>query len=99
MRQHYRIYDLDERNPRYIVVWGLQWQVIDRQVIGPTSDLVAAMSAAIEHLGNQGWEAESDAAWGFTFVRKDRERRLLTLTPRDPHDQGFLSFSPFSPAT
>jgi hypothetical protein len=29
------------------------------------------------------------------FIRRDNERRLLMLTPRDPYDATLQSFSPF----
>jgi hypothetical protein len=32
---------------------------------------------------------------GFVFMRRGADRRLLTLTPRDPHDATAQSFNPF----
>ena len=35
--------------------------------------------------------------YGFVFIRLEGERRLLTLTPRDPYSTASQSFSPFRP--
>jgi hypothetical protein len=81
--------------PRYIVVYGLQWQIIDSHRIEPHTDLFTAMTSAMQQLAMQGWEAESDAPYGFVFIRRLGERRLLTLTPRNPYDMSAQSFDPF----
>jgi hypothetical protein len=85
--------------PRYVVVWDLHWHVIDCQRLEPGSDLSAAMDAAIERLQAEGWQPESDIEYGFTFVRRDDERRLLMLTPRDPRSTTLQSFSPVRQST
>jgi hypothetical protein len=51
--------------PRYIAVFGLQWQIIDSQRTDPRADLLAAMTSAIQQLATDGWEAEGDARFGF----------------------------------
>jgi hypothetical protein len=38
---------------------------------------------------------EGSAEYGFVFVRREAERRLLMLTPRDPYDTTSQSFNPF----
>jgi hypothetical protein len=81
--------------PRYIVVWGLQWQLIDRKQLEPGTDLSAAMTAAIERLHANAWKPEGTAEYGFVFIRRDEDRRLLMLTPRDPYSATSQSFSPF----
>ena len=83
--------------PRYVVLWDLQWQVIDCQRLEPATDLSGAMAASIELLEDDGWRAEATPVYGFVFVHKSGERRLLMLTPRDPHSTAAQSFSPFSP--
>jgi hypothetical protein len=72
--------------PRYVVLWDMHWHVIDCQRLQAAADLSSAMAAAIERLSCQGWLAEGSAEYGFVFVRREGERRLLMLTPRDPHD-------------
>jgi len=83
--------------PRYVVLWDLQWQVIDCQRLEPATDLSGVMAASIELLEDDGWRAEATPEYGFVFVHKSGERRLLMLTPRDPHSTTAQSFSPFSP--
>jgi hypothetical protein len=82
----------------FIVVWDLQWQVLDCQYLKPGSDLQAAMAAAVDRLADDGWQAGGTAEYGFVFIRRETERRLLTLTPRDPYDTTSQSFSPFRSA-
>jgi hypothetical protein len=80
--------------PRFVVVWDLQWQLIERQRLEPASDLSSAMAAAIGRLGANGWQPEGETDYGFVFIRRDAERRLLILTPRDPYSTTPQSFSP-----
>jgi hypothetical protein len=81
--------------PRYIVVWSLQWQIIDCQRIEPHCDLSAAMARTLHQLETQGWAPEGDIPYGFAFIRRQGERRLLMLTSRDPFDSSLQSFDPF----
>ena len=81
--------------PRYVVVWDLQWQIIECRRVEPVSDLRAAMREAIERLAAEGWQAEGETDYGFVFIRREGARRLLMLTPRDPHCSTLQSFSPF----
>jgi hypothetical protein len=81
--------------PRYIVVWSLQWQIIGCQRVEPHSDLSAAMSKTLHELEAQGWQAEGDIPYGFAFIRRQGERRLLMITSRDPFDSSLQSFDPF----
>jgi hypothetical protein len=54
------------------------------------------MAATIDRLSGEGWQAEATPEYGFVFIRREAERRLLMLTPRDPQSTGAQSFSPFS---
>jgi hypothetical protein len=82
--------------PRYVVLWDLQWRILDCERLEPGADLSGAMAAAIERLEGAGWQAEGTPAYGFVFVRREPEGRLLMLTPRDPYDAARQSFSPFA---
>jgi hypothetical protein len=84
------------KTSRFCVVFNLQWQVIESLKLDPAADLVAAMSAAIERQTREGWQAESSHEFGFLFLRRGGERRLLILTERDPYDLRPQSFSPFA---
>jgi hypothetical protein len=81
---------------RYVVLWDLQWRVLDCQRLEPATDLSAAMTAAIEPIETEGWQAEATPEYGFVFIRRGADRRWLMLTPRDPCDTTRQSFSPFA---
>jgi len=81
--------------PRYLVVWDLAWTLIHCQRLSPASDLGVAMAAAIARLAGDGWEPEGETDYGFVFIRREGERRLLMLTPRDPNNPTLQSFDPF----
>ena len=78
-----------------MVLWDLHWQVLDCERLEPAADLSGAMAAAIERMAGAGWQAEATPEYGFVFIRREAERRLLMLTPRDPYSAGAQSFSPF----
>ena len=90
----HKVYERDT-TPRWVGVFGLQWQVIESHRLEPAADLYRAMAAAIERWAADGWQIEDEPRFGFTFIRREGERRLLMLTPRDPHDNRPQSFSPF----
>jgi hypothetical protein len=81
--------------PRYIVVWDLQRKLLECQRVEPGADLSVAMTASIERLERDGWAAEATPEYGFVFIRAGADRRLLMLTPRDPHSTTAQSFNPF----
>jgi hypothetical protein len=81
--------------PRYIVLWSLQWQVVECTKLDPGADLHHAMTTTIARLQLDGWQPESDANHGFVFMNRNGERRLLMLTARDPEERGPQTFSPF----
>jgi hypothetical protein len=81
--------------PRYLIVWDLQWQIIECVALEPGTDLSAALEHMLGRLAADLWICEAPAAFGFAFLHRDRERRLLTLTARDPGQSGPQSFSPF----
>ena len=90
----YSGYNTSQR-PRYLVLWSLQWQIIDCQHLEPACDLSAEMTATIDRLASDGWQPEGSAEFGFVFIRRGGERRLLMLTPRSPDDPACQSFNPF----
>lgn len=93
-RYRHQVYTNDTR-PRWVAVYGLQWQVIESHRLEPPADLSDAMAAAIARLAVDGWQIEAEPRFGFSFIRKDGVRRLLMLTPRDPYDTRPQSFTPF----
>lgn len=91
----YRGYE-KSKDPRYIVQWDLQWKIIESGQPEANVDLRAEMAAAIARATAEGRQAESDASFGFVFIRRNGERRLMALTPGDSHDTRPQSFSPFN---
>jgi hypothetical protein len=85
----------NDSQPRYVVLYDMQHQVIEVQRLEPASDLSGAMAATIERLSGEGWQAEGTLEYGFVFIRRAGERRLLMLTERDPYSTTVQSFSPF----
>jgi hypothetical protein len=96
-RYRHQVYAI-AKTPRFCVVFNLQWQVIESRKLAPATDLAVAMDAAIERHSRDGWRPESGHDFGFVFLRRDAERRLLILTERDPSDTRPQSFSPFGVA-
>jgi hypothetical protein len=93
-RYRHQVYAI-AKTPRFCVVFNLQWKVIESSRLAPAANLAVAMQDAIRRHSRDGWQAESSHEFGFVFLRRDDERRLLILTERDPHDTRPQSFSPF----
>lgn len=81
--------------PRWLAIFDLQWKPLQVERLEPDADMVASMRAALARLEGEGWEIEAPPRFGFSFIRRDGVRRLLTLTPRDPFDDKPTSFNPF----
>jgi hypothetical protein len=69
-RYRHQAYTNDTR-PRWVAVFGLQWQVLETHRLEPIADLSGAMAAAIERLACEGWEAEAEPRFGFAFIRRE----------------------------
>jgi hypothetical protein len=76
-------------------MWVLHWRVLECRRLEPAVDLAGAMAAAIQRLKDEGWHPERSPEYSFVFIRRETERRLLMLTPRDPYSTTSQSFSPF----
>jgi hypothetical protein len=93
-RYHHDIY-ASAKTPRYLVLFDLQWQIIECERLEPSIDLRSAMATIIDRLVNDGWKLESTIRFGFVFLNRNSVRRLLILTERDPLDRRPQTFSPF----
>jgi hypothetical protein len=93
-RYHHNVY-ASAKTPRYVVLFDLQWQMIESQRLEPSADLRSAINTVIDRLACDGWKPESAARFGFVFLSRNGARRLLILTERNPFDTGPQTFSPF----
>jgi len=93
-RYHHDVY-ASANTPRYLVLFDLQWQIIECERLEPSTDLHDAMIAIIDRLVRDGWKLESTVKFGFVFLNRNGIRRLLILTERDPLDRRPQTFSPF----
>jgi hypothetical protein len=93
-RYHHNVY-AGAKTARYVVLFDLQWKVIECQRLEPSADLPSAMSTALQRLLDEGWQPESAPRFGFVFLERNAVRRLLILTERDPYDSRPQTFSPF----
>jgi hypothetical protein len=93
-RYHHNVY-ASTNTPRYVVLFDLQWQIIECQRLEPSIDLRRVMTTTVDRLINEGWRSENTPEFGFVFLSRDATRRLLILTERDPYETTLQSFSPF----
>lgn len=70
--------------PRWLVVWDMQFNVLDATELPPDTDLHAVMNISIQRWARQGWVVESDARFGSYFCHRDGARRLIAISPVDP---------------
>jgi len=94
-RYHHNVY-ANGRTARYVVLFDLQWQIIECKRLESSADLRSAMAATIDRLAREGWRPESTYEYGFVFLNRNGTRRLLILTERDPYDATPQTFSPWS---
>ena len=93
-RYHHNVY-ASAKTPRYLVLFDLQWKVIECRRLEPCADLHGALNILIDRLVGEGWQPECAVKFGFVFLNRNGVRRLLILTERDPHDSRPQAFSPF----
>jgi hypothetical protein len=94
MRYNHNIY-AGAKTARYIVLFDLQWKIIECTRLEPSVDLAKSMAATLQRLIEEGWQPESTQRFGFVFLNRSCVRRLLILTERDPRDSSSQAFSPF----
>ena len=79
---------------RYLVLWDLNWQIIECRSLDSATDLRSTLSTAINKLQRDGWYPEGTTDFGFLFLTRGLERRLLMVTARNPHERSSQSFNP-----
>jgi hypothetical protein len=74
----------DNRRPHWLTVSDLHRNLIACEALPAGGDLRAALREALARWAAEGWLAENDGAYGFVFIARGEERRLVNLTPADP---------------
>jgi hypothetical protein len=71
--------------PRWLIVWDMQFNVLDSTELAPFTDLEALLRETAAQWQRDGWTMESDSARGSLFCHRGAERRLLAISAADPH--------------
>jgi hypothetical protein len=74
----------DARLPHWLTVSDPHRNLLTCQVIPIGADLRKLMRKTLTQWAAQGWQSESDGAFGFVFIARGAERRLVNVTPADP---------------
>lgn len=74
----------DTRRPHWLTISDSHLKLLTSEALPAGMNLRAVLRAALTHYAAQGWQAESDGAYGFTFIARGSERRLVNITPADP---------------
>ena len=70
--------------PHWLTVSDLHRKLITCKPVPVGADLREVLRAALKQFAADGWQIESDGAYGFSFVVRGSERCLVNLTPADP---------------
>lgn len=70
--------------PRWLIVWDMQFNLLDSTELPPLADLRAVMAQAARDWQSQGWTVESDARFGSFFCHRGGIRRLIAISGADP---------------
>ena len=74
----------DNGRPHWLTVADLHRNLITCEALPAGADLRGVLRDKLAQCAAEGWQAENDGAYGFVFVAKGTERRLVNLTPADP---------------
>src|SRR5580658_8614257 len=70
--------------PRWLIIWDMQFNVLDSTELAPYTDLADVMRSAAQRRRNEGWCVESDARFGSFFCHRDGVRVLIAISAADP---------------
>jgi hypothetical protein len=70
--------------PRWLIVWDMQFNVLDSTELAPYTDLAAVMHGAAQRRCDEGWCVESDARFGSFFCHRAGVRVLVAISAADP---------------
>ena len=69
---------------RWLIVWDMQFNLLDSTELAPHTDLAALMRHTAQQWSESGWVVESDARYGSFFCHRAGERRLIAISAADP---------------
>ncbi len=72
------------RQPHWLTVSDLHRNLITCEPLAAGANLRESLRTALTKCAAEGWQAENDGTYGFVFITKGAERRLINLTPADP---------------
>jgi hypothetical protein len=84
MRRHHFDPLADTRRPHWLTVSDLHRNLIACEALPAGADLREVLRETLTQCEAKGWQAENDGAYGFAFIARGSERRLVNLTPADP---------------
>ncbi len=70
--------------PSWLVVWDMQFNLLDSTELAPRTDLAAVIEASAAQWRERGWTVESGARFGSFFCNRAGERRLVAISAADP---------------
>jgi hypothetical protein len=78
----------DTRRPHWLTVSDLHRNLLACEALPARANLREALQATLMQWAAQGWAAENDGDYGFAFIARGSERRLINLTPANPLECG-----------
>jgi hypothetical protein len=70
---------------RWLVTSDMLWEAVDVIELKPWTDLVRALTAAMQRYQDNGWNVETtDTQWGFFFMNKGGVRMEVGIRHRRP---------------
>lgn len=70
--------------PRWLIVWDMQFHLLDSTELAPYTDLAVVMAQTAQQWQQEGWTVESDARYGSFFCHRAGVRRLIAISAADP---------------
>jgi hypothetical protein len=70
--------------PRWLIVWDMQFNVLDSTELAPYTDLAEVMRQSAQRRCDEGWCVESDARFGSFFCHRAGVRVLIAISAVDP---------------
>jgi len=86
MRRHRCDPLADTGRPHWLTVSDMHRTLIGCEALPAGTDLREILRDALVQYAAEGWQAENDGAYGFAFIGRGSERRLVNIIPVDPFD-------------